>query len=224
MAQESLKDKVYGSLRLDILTRKIPGGTRITESAIASDLQVSRTPVREALLKLCQDKLITAIPRAGYIVEDLSDSDIQDLFSTRMEIEKIAVRLAVQYISVDELKMLDDNLEGTRAAIKSEDTEKMADLDMAFHEMVHKAARSKTLFRICRNLSEVSMKYRHGLYLVKELWNDALQHHIAIYQALIARDPDQAMAAVEVHARQAGIHLSDTMKRVRSDTFSMDSL
>ncbi|MCK5163980.1 MAG: GntR family transcriptional regulator, partial [Desulfobacula sp.] len=84
-----LKEKVYKTLRYDILTGKIPGGTRITESSIANRLNVSRTPVREALQRLTQEKLIISLPRAGYIIEDMSNDDIQDLFSARFDIEAL---------------------------------------------------------------------------------------------------------------------------------------
>lgn len=224
MKNESLTDKVYKSLRFDILTRKIPGGKRITESAVAKELNVSRTPVREALLKLTQEKLITAIPRTGYIVEDMSDNDIQDLFSIRMEIELIAVRKAVRYITVDELKLLDDNLELTKAGIKSGEIQKITDLDIAFHSAIYRASRSRTLFMVCKQLSDLTMKYRHGLNLVRNLWNEAVRHHINIYQALLVRDEEKAVKAVTLHSEQAKSHLLDIMKKVRSDSFSIDEL
>lgn len=224
MEIESLKDKVYKSVKYDILTRKIPGGKRVTESDLAKKLNVSRTPVREALLKLAQEKLITAIPRAGYIVEDMSDNDIQDLFSIRKEIELVAVRLAVQYITIDELKKLDDALEMAKACIKSADIDKMTELDIEFHTIIYRAARSKVLYMICKNLSDLTLKYRHGLFLVKNLWNESLQHHISIYQALISRDEAKAVKAVTLHAGQAKLHLADIMKKVRSDSFSMEKM
>lgn len=118
MKKDSLKIKVYKSLRLDIVSGKLAGGTRITETAIAQEINVSRTPVREALQKLAQEKFLRAIPKAGYIVEDLSDNEIQDLFTTRMEIEQIAIQKAMQYITVEELKLLDDNLELTKTCVK----------------------------------------------------------------------------------------------------------
>ena len=80
MDKLTLKEKVYKILRNDILTGQIPGGTHITESIISKRLGVSRTPVREALQRLTQEKLVVPLPRAGYMIEDMSDEDIQDLF------------------------------------------------------------------------------------------------------------------------------------------------
>ncbi len=222
MKAESLRTKVYRSLRLDIVSGKIRGGTRITENEIASSLNVSRTPVREALQKLSQEKLLTAIPKAGYMVEDLSDNEIQDLFTTRLEIEQIAFQKAIDHISVEELKSLDDNLEQTKAAIKAKEDFKITELDIAFHLIIYKASRSKSLFNVCKNLSDQTIKYRHALNLVQSLWNELLQEHIKIYQTLITKDKEKTIQAVTQHALHAKEHLMEVLKKVRSDAFSRE--
>jgi DNA-binding GntR family transcriptional regulator len=219
MSKESLKIKVYKSLRLDIVSGKLPGGSRVTEIAVAESLGVSRTPVREALQKLAQERFLVSIPKAGYLVEDLSDNEIQDLFTTRMEIEQIAIQKAMDNITVDELKELDDNLEQTKAAIKTGEDFKITELDIAFHTIIYKAARSQSLFRICKNLSDLTIKYRHGLNLVPNLWSELLQQHIKIYQALISKDIDKTTQTLEQHADYEKSKLLDVMKKVRSDQF-----
>ncbi len=216
----SLRQKVYTSLRFDIVSGKLPGGTRITENFIADALKVSRTPVREALQKLAQEKLILSIPKAGYLIEDLSDNDIQDLFTTRMEIEQIAFHKAIDYITLDELKNLDNNLEATKAAIKSGEDFKITELDIEFHAIIYRAARSKALFRVCKNLSDLTTKYRHGLNLVKSLPTEMLQHHIQIYQAVLAKDTDKISQALVLHTRHAQSHVVSVMRKLRSDSFS----
>lgn len=220
MKTESLKLKVYKSLRLDIVSGKLPGGTRLTETAVADALKVSRTPVREALQKLTQERLLISIPQAGYMVEDLSDTEIQDLFTTRMEIEQIAIQKAIQHITSEELQRLEDNLEQTKASIKSGDIFKITELDIAFHSIIYKAARSKSLFCVCENLSNLTIKYRHELNLVPNVWEELLQQHIKIYQALVSKDKKKASQAIEVYARHAKSQLMKVMKKVRSDAFS----
>lgn len=220
MNKKSLKIKVYKSLRLDIVSGKLPGGTRITETAVAQALDVSRTPVREALQKLAQERFLTAIPKAGYIVEDLSDNEIQDLFTTRMEIEQIAVQKAIENITVEELKNLDDNLEETKACIKNRSDFKITELDIEFHTIIYKAARSKSLFRVCKNLSDLTIRYRHGLNLIPNLWSELLQQHIKIYQALISKNSDETIEALNLHARLEKDSLIHLMQKVRSDAFA----
>jgi len=219
MANKQLKDIVYAKLRMEILTGKITGGTRITESGIASRLDVSRTPVREALQRLTQEKLITPLVRAGYLVEDMSDDDIQDLFSTRFAIEVLVTQKAVQHISSDELALLAENIEKTKECIQSCDLQKMTELDLEFHSTIYKASRSKSLYRICSNLGDLTMKYRYGLNLVGDLWGEAIKHHTAIYEALAAKDQEQAAAAIISHGEQASTQLIDIIKKLRLDEF-----
>jgi DNA-binding GntR family transcriptional regulator len=222
MSSDSLKVKVYKSLRLDIVSGKLKGGTRVTEIAVAQSLGVSRTPVREALQKLAQERFLKSIPKAGYMVEDLSDNEIQDLFTTRMEIEQIAIQKAMDNITVDELKELDDNLEQTKIFIKSGEHFKITELDIAFHTIIYKAARSKSLFQICKNLSDLTIKYRHGLNLVPNLWNELLQQHIKIYQVLLTKDKSKTTQIIEQHAAYEKSQLMEVMKKVRSDAFLTD--
>ncbi len=224
MEKKSLKDKVYKTLRYDILTGKIPGGTHTTESNIAKDLNVSRTPVREALQRLTQERLITSLPRAGYIIESMSDEDIQDLFTARFEIEALAIRKAVRFITVDELKLLEDNIARAKTYTKSGELHKMTELDLEFHTILYKASRSKTFFRICKNLGELTMKYRHGLNLVRGLWEEAIENHTTIYRALLLQDQDKAVKAIAIHGEQTKAQLLDIMKKVRSDSFFQDEI
>lgn len=222
MKKESLKQKVYKSLRLDIISGKFPGGTRLTETDVAESLNVSRTPVREALQKLSQEKLLTALPKAGYLVEDLSDNEIQDLFTTRMEIEQLAIQKAIQQITPEELKRLDDNLEQTKKAIKSGEKLKLTELDMEFHSIIYQATRSRSLYRVCKNLSDLTIKYRHGLNLALNLWNEMLHQHIKIYQSIISKDKEKTLQIIALHAEHTQSHLLSVMKKVRSDTFGRD--
>ncbi len=224
MEKKLLKDKVYKALRQDILTGKIPGGTHTTESSLARHLNVSRTPVKEALQRLSQEKLITSLPRAGYIIETMSDEDIQDLFTARFEIEALAVRKAARFVTVDELKMLGDNIDRAKTCIKSGELQKMTELDLEFHTVLYKASRSKTYYRICKNLGDLTMKYRHGLNLVRDLWKEAIENHTIIYQALLAKEEEKAVQAITDHGKQAIAQLRDIMKKIRSDSFFKEEI
>ena len=219
MDSKPLKDIVYQKLRNDILNGNIPGGTHITESSISKQLDVSRTPVREALQRLTQERLITALPRAGYIIEDMSNEDAQDVFSARFEIEALVIKKAVHYITPDELKMLAENIEQARAHIKSGEHKKVTLLDLEFHDIIYRASRSKTFYRICKDLGDLTMKYRHGLNLEEDLWDAAIKNHETILQALLSGDEDKAAQAIISHGEQAKARLIDVMKKARSELF-----
>ena len=105
-APDSLTERVYRQLRSALITGEIPPGSRLVESTLAREMSVSRTPAREALHKLALEGLLYSIPRAGYIVAEMSDYDIQDLFKTRMAIEQLVARWAQENITPEELQTL----------------------------------------------------------------------------------------------------------------------
>ncbi len=189
------------------------------ESALAAEMQVSRTPIREALHKLALEGLLYSIPRAGYIVEEMSDYDIQDLFTTRMNIEQIAARLAMEKISEEELKQLALNIKKTDAVLESGLTEKMADLDMAFHGIIYKATRSKTLYQICQTLSDHTLKYRIALIHLPEIAQKTRDGHSKIYEAILSKEPSQVDEAIQSHLRLAKRDIKELLERKRHEDF-----
>ena len=195
----SLTERVYRDLRHGIVTGAIRGGTRLIETTLASQMNVSRTPVREALHKLALEGFLYSIPRAGYIVEETSDTDIKDLFTTRTAIEQIAVKWAIEKISVEELHRLEKNLQKTDEVIKTGETESMRDLDAEFHEIIYRAARSKSLYRISQTLSDHTLRFRLACIHIPEIAERARQGHVKIFNALKTRDVGMAEEVVKHH-------------------------
>ena len=215
----SLTTRVYDELRKSILTGKIKEGTRLVESTLAADMQVSRTPIREALHKLALEGLLYSIPRAGYIVEVMSDYDIQDLFSTRMTIEQIAARKAVEKISESELEQLENNLKRTDEVLEIGQNEKLTDLDIEFHGIIYKATRSKTLYQICQTLSDHTLKYRIALIYIPEFAQKTRDGHHKILGAILSKDVSKVDEAIQSHLELAKTDIMDLMERKRQEAF-----
>ena len=219
IVSDSLTKRVHKELRMDILVGKIPSGTRLVESAIAEELGVSRTPVREALRQLVQEDLLYAIPRAGYVVQELSEHDIQDLFETRTSIEQVAGRAAVKNISDEELTLLENTLHETKKAIDTGTTENMIDLDIEFHNIIYKATRSKYLYRICITLSDHTLKFRKAAIIVPEIAKRARKDHLAIYKALKSRDPIKVEETITSHLNVVKKDVLGYLAKLREEAF-----
>ena len=220
----SLTNRVYKNLRTDILTGKIKGGTRLVESNLATDMQVSRTPVREALHKLALEGLLYSIPRAGYIVEEMADSDVQDLFSTRLAIEQMAARIAIEKITENELRQFEDNLKRTDKALETGRTDKMTDWDMEFHGIIYKATRSKSMFQICQTLSEHTLRYRMALIHIPEMARKTSDGHHRIYAAIISKDASKVDDAIRFHLDLALEDIMDLLERKRQESLISEDL
>jgi DNA-binding GntR family transcriptional regulator len=149
----------------------------------------------------------------------MSDYDIQDLFTTRMTIEQIAARLAIDKITEQELERLRLNIEATDEVLASGLTEKMVDLDMAFHGIIYKATRSKTLYQICQTLSDHTLKYRIALIHLPEIAQKTRDGHYRIYEAILAGEPDRVDKAIRSHLELAKEDITELLERKRQEAF-----
>ena len=215
----SLTNWAYQELRQGIITGSIRGGSRLVETALAAQMNVSRTPVREALHKLALEGLLYSIPRAGYIVEELTDHDIQDLLTTRTAIEQIIIKWAIEKITAEEMARLEANLQKTAEVLESDSLDTMMDLDAEFHQIIYKAARSKTLFKISQMLSDHTLKFRLACINIPEIARRALAGHLEIFKALQAGDSKRAEKAVRSHLEIVQKDILDYLQQVRQEAF-----
>lgn len=102
-----LKERVYEELRDDIISCKIAPGTEIREADLATRFEVSKSPVRDALIRLEREGLVITMPRQGYRVSPVSISDMLDMFHLRAALERANIERIIRYASDEELAQLD---------------------------------------------------------------------------------------------------------------------
>lgn len=213
----SLREQVYNDLRMAILTGRIGPGTRLVESALAEEMGVSRTPIREALHKLDLEELVRSIPRVGYIVNDMTEYEIEDLFSTRTAIEQLAARWAIEKITPEELERLEENLKKADRILKEGLTKKMIDLDTEFHEVICKASRSKRLYQISQMLRDHMLKFRIACLHILEIAERARDGHFEILKAIKSKDPQKTDDSILQHMLETKKDILNYMKRLREN-------
>jgi DNA-binding GntR family transcriptional regulator len=189
----SLTDRAYSLIRQDIISCALPPGSEMTEFEIAERLQMSKTPVREALARLQFEGLVRAYPRRGYQVEPVRVSDINDIFDARIVLEVGAIAYAVKNISAAELDDLD------RLAQSSSDSDYLSDLDRsqqvnnAFHESIALASRN---IRLHRMVSQTIKELERFFYLEARSEGQYPPDHISHRDIVVAmRDGDVAKAS-----------------------------
>jgi GntR family transcriptional regulator, rspAB operon transcriptional repressor len=216
---QSLRERIYNDLRAQILSGKIEAGTRLVETTLAKELGVSRTPVREALHKLGLENLVQSIPRVGYLVNDMSEYEVDDLFATRAAIEQLVARRALERITREELDQIEKNMAKTDQIIRTGQTKKMIDLDTEFHEIICRASRSRRLYQIAQTLREHMLKFRKACLHFPEIARRARDDHFEILKAFRAKDPaklDEAMGSHMAHTKK---DILDHIRRLREATF-----
>ena len=189
---------VKESLRRAILRGELSGGARLIQSELASTLNVSTTPVREALRDLATEGLITLDRHRGGVVRELNWSEMDEIRVIRQQLEPLSVRLGVERIADDELAEAD----GLRQRMSKErDLGNWVELNTQFHRVFHESTRVARLAVILKSFEETSAIYvAQAQRWHPEIRRRADDEHQALIQAFRARDVERAVAVMRGHA------------------------
>lgn len=194
-----LRDVVFNTLRRAILMGELKPGERLMEIQLAKRLGVSRTPVREAIRKLELEGLVLMIPRRGAIVAEITVKDLEDVLEVRNALEELAVRKACMRITEEELRDLKRISGEFRHSLEAGDLIACVEKDMAFHEVIYKAAGNGRLLQMLLNLREQMYRYRMEYMKDKRMHHLLVEEHDTIRRALKKRDVEKAANAMRTH-------------------------
>lgn len=193
----------YLTLREAIYREILPGGEPLHEADLASALQVSRTPVREALARLLAEGLVAYHPPRGLVVREVTPQEIEDVFEVRFGIDPLAARLAAQRASQGELTMLRSLLDQMEEATAQEDWDRLVGVALRFHQVLYEATRNARLAELATKLYAFVHRAPQSTLRDPERARRALQEHRELLEAIAARDPDRAEATMRAHLEHA---------------------
>lgn len=194
-----LRDVVFNTLRRAILTGELKPGERLMEIHLANRLGVSRTPIREAIRKLELEGLVTMIPRRGAEVAQITEKSLQDVLEVRRALDALSVELACDRISEEALTALGSACEAFAMATKTKDTKKMAEADVALHDIIVRAADNSRLVSLVNNLSEQMYRYRFEYLKDASAHGQLIEEHRVIYESIRKKDKKTAAETVKLH-------------------------
>jgi len=144
---QSLYEQTYQVLRTNIFSGILAPNERLVETQLAESLQVSRTPIREAIRKLQQEGLVTSDSSGGMRVTTLSIEDVVQLYDCRIALEQLSVTGACDYASADEIEQLEQYVISAEriAPVKSTNPAKLLELDYQFHHLIAESSGNKWL-------------------------------------------------------------------------------
>lgn len=207
----NLSDQIANRLRDKIIQNELAPGDRIREREVCKDLQVSRTPLREALHKLASEGLIELIPNRGAIITRPSAGEIADMLQVLGVLEAFAGERVCEYISdqeVAEIKALQYEM---LAAYARQDRLKYFKLNQKIHLAIVKAARSETLLSLHARLNARLYRIRYQSNLKNETWGSALAEHDHILDALEQRDAEKLSTLLRQHLKSTWEKVSEFM-------------
>jgi DNA-binding GntR family transcriptional regulator len=194
---QTITDALIDQLRTEIRTGVLAPGTRLRQVEVAERFNVSTTPVREAFAALEREGLLVSTPHRGVVVFHPTVDDLQETYEMRIALESLATRLAAERVSdadIDDLRKIVERMHGERASI-----ERYGVLNNEFHSRIYAIAGRPKLEKLIGDLRASSEAYLHVYATIRPTAEQTHPDHVAIFEALQARDADGAAAAMARH-------------------------
>jgi DNA-binding GntR family transcriptional regulator len=195
---------VYQELKKQIILLEHKPGAVLREKEIMEAFEVSRTPVREALMRLEMDGLVRIIPNVGTFVEEVSFQQLKDVFEIRSYLVRLAGKLAAARITKEELAGIRERIDGMKSAI---DHKTLMRLDGEIHKIINHATKNEVLIKMLNGLHDQAVRIwtfsgSEGAY-----WDNLPKEFEEITAALEQGDEEMAAGLLEQHTKRFVEHI-----------------
>ncbi len=198
-----VSEKIRAEIERAIREATLLPGDPIDEEKLAQRHKVSRTPIREALIQLEAQGMVTSMPRSGMVVAKMDLQQLLTLWELLAELEGVAARLACQRISAKDLDELVRHHEASAAVAGANDVAGWQDSNLKFHELIYRATRNAYLRQeVLRIRTRTGYYRRHAYAALGQIRNSYAQHHV-IVEAFRAHECLAAGTAMVEHMRPA---------------------
>lgn len=195
----SLEKLAYDSLKEAILEFRLKPGDNLVENDLARQLGISKTPVRDALLRLEKEGFILKIPYKGYHVTPITRESIIHMFEIRAVLEGLAARLAALNMTGEDIHLAAELLKKHAQIIAAGEIKQASEVNRQFHDFIIQSSRNGHLGSILNNLDDHIQRYRIlSNYQIGRL-EKSVDEHQAILTALQMHQPDAAENAARAH-------------------------
>jgi DNA-binding GntR family transcriptional regulator len=208
---------LYHQLLEEVLEGDLRPGEILVETALGKRFGVSRTPIREALRMLEQDGVLERVNR-GMRVRQTSSEEVLEIYGVRTILEAAAARDAATRRTDYDIATL-DRIFGNMAEAKSATPHEMAAINRSFHRAIWQAADNRTLADLLERLAVHLRRYPATTYLRAGRWEEALEEHRQILDAIRDKNPDAAGEMAERHMRAARDVRIDMIRNGLTETF-----
>ncbi|MBI1277640.1 MAG: FCD domain-containing protein [Anaerolineaceae bacterium] len=204
IANKSLRAHVLDVLRDAILNGELKPGHILIESDLATQLGVSRAPLREAIQILNTEGLLETIPYKGTTVKHLEKKDIEELYSLRSVLESFAIQLIIEQNNPEHVQHLRQHFAAMLEAAKANDLKLLNQIDRDFHDTLIESSNHSLLMSIW---VVVAMRVRQVMALRNKRFTDITEiayNHLAIIEAIEACDQGKAVSLITDHVASVG--------------------
>jgi DNA-binding GntR family transcriptional regulator len=194
-----LKDAVYLQLRQEIVASELPPGWVLREAELAARFGVSKTPLREALVRLEKDGFVQIAPYRSAVVAGYSREDLREIYELRELLEGLCAREAAASIATDDLAALTRVVRDSAAALEAEDSERLATLLDEFDIVLYAQSKNGRISAILNNIRDHVTRIGRLTVAIPGRMETSVREHQAIYDAVVQRDSARAETLMRQH-------------------------
>ena len=194
-----LNEIIYDGLRTAIIRGVIPTGARINEKFYAELLNVSRTPIREALRRIQTEEIVEYIPNYGIVVRQFSVEDVEEIYRLRIALDILAAENAMKMMTKENFANMENLLDRTDEAQNKNDVRLVIDLSRDFNSLIYEYARMPRLAVIQNRLRDYLQRFRDISLTADERRVRALSEHRLIFECLKDSDHEQLKKVITEH-------------------------
>jgi len=203
-----LADRAYERIRDAILDNRLPPGTQLSVPELARQMNISRSPVREAVQRLIYEGLAMHVPYRGAEVIPVQVEDLRQLYVVREVLEGLAARLATERMTGAGLDELRSVIAAHEAVVTSGDERAHIELDMGYHRLIRETAGNQHLSLVLDRIQGKAHLAQHHLWRGPESRRLALEEHKRVLEAMAAGDAEGAQRAAEAHIARLRVRLA----------------
>jgi DNA-binding GntR family transcriptional regulator len=192
---------VYAAVRDAIVRAELPPGARLSENELAEQLGVSRTPIREALGRLRDDRLVVVVPQLGTFVSRISTQAVSDAHFIREALECAAVRPAAELAGDEDIAGLEENLRSQERAAESGDIDAWYLLDDAYHRALCDLSGHPAVWPVSERAKSHLNRLRRISLTLPDYMPEMIREHREVVDAVARHDADAAEEKLRHHLR-----------------------
>lgn len=196
LGRQTLNQKVYENLKLSILNGDLAPETKLNETHVAEQLNVSATPVREAFRTLASEGLVEIIPWKGVVVKKFSNDEVLEVYQCREVLEVLAVELAIDKIDKNDLEILDNYIKISK---NSNNISELVKINTDIHEFILDKSGNNKLKFLVEILNDVLLHDRNVSAFDNTRREEIVDEHVLLLNELKNKNLDKAKEAMRIH-------------------------
>ncbi|CZF81546.1 putative HTH-type transcriptional regulator YdfH [Grimontia celer] len=213
--KKKLTETAYHTLREMVLSNELEVGHYYLEEALAERLQISRTPLREACIRLSQEGLVDMVPRRGVFIKPISLEELKEIYEVIAALELQSIRLLQsEHCQGEDWEALRFHVEELNRALKEENKEGWMLHDTGFHLALIRLCGNQTLASLTQHMLDKSQRIRLLTFKVRAIPKESTDEHTRTFQAMENGDFEEALNIHELHRKRSSGELVALLKGI----------